>query len=325
MTDAKVQHYVPQFLLRGFARASDGRLHVLDKHTDRQFVARVERVAAEKAFYDLALPEGMLTFEPALGNLESAAALVVQTIRTNGSIAPLTVDDRHTLAVFIAAQHLRTQHFRAQMLDADRQLATQLREQGHDLETIANYKPFGSDDEVKAQSISVLARMTHVIAKLLLDKDWFLFHTSPDDPFIIGDHPVALHNHRDYGFYGNIGFAVPGIEVHLPLQDTLALCITCTTNTSGLRDIPQKLALIRGVMGDTQELRELEARLAPTLKAMNENVPIEVSHENVIRHNALQVNWAERWLFSATDDFAIAHQMFADDARYRRGPRSQVG
>jgi len=45
--------------------------------------------------------------------------------------------------------------------------------------------------------------------------------------FYLGDNPVlALNNTRDFGPYGNIGLAVPGIEIYLPLtSDLLAVCM----------------------------------------------------------------------------------------------------
>jgi hypothetical protein len=52
MTDAKKQHYVPQFYLRGFANQSE-QIHVFDKFTQKSSPAKVNNVAASNYFYDL--------------------------------------------------------------------------------------------------------------------------------------------------------------------------------------------------------------------------------------------------------------------------------
>ena len=54
----KIQHYVPQFLLRRFVDA-EGKLHVFDKRESKQFhTTNVRNVAAEKALYVLTMPSG---------------------------------------------------------------------------------------------------------------------------------------------------------------------------------------------------------------------------------------------------------------------------
>ncbi|MDB5789306.1 DUF4238 domain-containing protein [Caballeronia mineralivorans] len=49
---AKVQHYVPQFLLRNFGTGKKDQLHVFNKATDKTFLTNARNVAAESRFYD---------------------------------------------------------------------------------------------------------------------------------------------------------------------------------------------------------------------------------------------------------------------------------
>ena len=57
MTSAKKHHFVPQFLLKHFARAGTSQVHVFDKLTDKVFVANVADVAAEHRLYEFTVGE----------------------------------------------------------------------------------------------------------------------------------------------------------------------------------------------------------------------------------------------------------------------------
>jgi hypothetical protein len=52
MSIAKVQHYVPQFLLKHFGTGKKDKIAVFNKQTDRVFATNVRNVAAESRFYD---------------------------------------------------------------------------------------------------------------------------------------------------------------------------------------------------------------------------------------------------------------------------------
>ena len=67
--------------------------------------------------------------------------------------------------------------------------------------------------------------MSHI--KHLLSKAWYLLETRPEHPFYVSDNPVVLENRNDFGVYGNIGLAVPGIQIYLPLSSTLMLAMYC--------------------------------------------------------------------------------------------------
>jgi hypothetical protein len=45
-----------------------------------------------------------------------------------------------------------------------------------------------------------------------------------------------MHNERDFGVYGSIGFAVAGVEVHFPIGPTLTLFIPCPTTIEVVDD-----------------------------------------------------------------------------------------
>ncbi|MGE9641640.1 DUF4238 domain-containing protein, partial [Escherichia coli] len=57
----------------------------------------------------------------------------------------------------------------------------------------------------------LVQQVSHI--KHLLSKDWYLLETRPEHPFYVSDNPVVLENRNDFGVYGNIGLAVPGIQI----------------------------------------------------------------------------------------------------------------
>ena len=47
------------------------------------------------------------------------------------------------------------------------------------------------------------------------------------DEVYISDNPLVMHNQKDFGPYGNIGLAVPGIEIYYPLSPNTILAYMC--------------------------------------------------------------------------------------------------
>ena len=93
MNNARLQHYVPQFLLRRFTNA-DGSLAVFDKSSDRSFTTGTRAVAAEAFFYDVKSDEDVLTLEPGLAEVEAQAARIIESIHQDASLQGLSDIDR---------------------------------------------------------------------------------------------------------------------------------------------------------------------------------------------------------------------------------------
>jgi Protein of unknown function (DUF4238) len=98
MTSAKKHHFVPQFLLKHFARAGTSQVHVFDKLTSKVFVANVADVAAEHRLYEFTVGEFTATIEPSLAEFESKAAAVLRGVMTRDRLTRLTVYDRLVLS-----------------------------------------------------------------------------------------------------------------------------------------------------------------------------------------------------------------------------------
>lgn len=111
---AKVQHYIPQFLLKNFGTGKKRHLHVFDKRTELTFVANARNVASESRFYDFEFEGVTLTLEPGLSKVESAAKPIFEQLLRRDSLGALTDDDRGVLSIFFAVQFTRTRAFREQ-------------------------------------------------------------------------------------------------------------------------------------------------------------------------------------------------------------------
>lgn len=320
----KRQHYVPQLLLRGFTVPGTQQVCVFDKSNDRVFRTAIGNVAAEGGFYDFRVTEGLLTLEPALMRLESDVAPLLDRIRDSRSLATLNDLDRENLALFTIVQLQRTANFRARVAQASADLSARMRQIGIDPNSVVNHREMnGEEAKVVASQLILTA---HELVPFLLEKTWLLLEAPPDEFFYLSDNPVALRNARDFGFYGNIGLAVPGIEIYLPISSELTLGWVCASITEEFSAMLQKA---RRVLAELPiSLKETEAtikRCSTYLEAVETGAPIKLSPQNLMFHNALQVRHAERFVFSHADAFALVQRMISDNDRYRSGPRSHVG
>lgn len=322
---AKVQHYVPQFLLRRFGNGKKDQLHVFDKHTSRSFSTNVKNVASESRFYDFEVGEHKATLEPKLAELESVAKPLLDHILEKDSVSVLDTSERELIAAFLAVQFTRTKAFREQVLDLPRMLAEHLSLQAgnqKDLDAISELVKIPEENELKIQTANFMMNAPKDFGPQFLNKDWLLISTTPKAPFIIGDHPLALQNSIDMGPYGNLGLAVKGIEIYLPLSPVRALAMWCPSHRQSILHGANTLRTMRTIaphlvaqrIRDPEEIERLE-------RALIESTPLSYSLENVKNFNSLQVRYAERFVFSCVSDFALPQEMINSHPTLRRGVR----
>jgi hypothetical protein len=85
----KLQHYVPQFLLRNFASGKQHRLYVFDKLNGRSFNSNPRNVAAESGFYDFVHAGKQRTVEPFMARMETTVSRVIGSIVSRESLGHL--------------------------------------------------------------------------------------------------------------------------------------------------------------------------------------------------------------------------------------------
>jgi hypothetical protein len=321
---AKHQHYVPRVLLRGFTSGRSEQVYVFDKSDSRVFRTSIRNVAGQRGFYDVDTPLGKASLEATLSRLESNVAPLLDRIRSERAIAWLSLEQRAHLALFAMVQNQRTANFRAVLAQMSSELAEQFRGMGLDPSKIQGFKELKREDLKRFTVQSVMD--AHQFVPYLMTKAWILLGAAPNRTFYIADNPIAMQNQKDFGFYGNIGLAVPGIEIYLPISSELTLgwlsesfaeeCSDGLDDTDRLREaMPSKLEEIDSIAAN---LRLFQASLTSgTLQPRTD--------ENVTNLNALQVRYAERYVYSREDDFDLARQVLADDPGLRIGPRGKVG
>ena len=293
-------------------------------------------MAAERGFYD-ALIDGEVTvsLEPHLSRLESGTDGAFKKVIEARSITGLSLSDRGWIGVFVAAQLVRTKHFRETIKALGDFLAGQLN-QSEKAES-AEIDLAMSEEEIRCFSIEFFAKSIRQFSDLMHHKIWALMETEKSDPFWIGDHPVAMHNDRDFGPYGNIGLAVPGIQIYLPLSPTLTLILWCPTLVQQIVDDlerakndRQRLSVFRALGaepdldGISKELDEYDRILAcreEQIACIAAGQPFLCPPDNVMFLNSLQVRWSERFVMSKESDFSLAHRMIGDNEKYRQGMR----
>ena len=339
----EVQHYVPRLLLRGFLRDSHSKeqVFVYDKHEDRSFLTNITNIAAERGFYNFDVDDNQGVVEGILSELESNTKSAIEKLVETESLAALESAQKSWLSAFLAIQFLRTRHFREVIKTLNEGFAQHIKSRGFDPRETQGFEPIENEDDLKRAALKQLALCMRPYSEIMSTKAWFLAITSADRPFWISDHPVVMHNDQDLRPYGNIGLAVPGIQIYLPLTSTLLLALWCTTNAERLRENVKrakrernKLSVMR-ILGRDVDRHEIDRQMGnwratvdegdPLLEALMKGSAVEATAENVTFYNSLQVRWAHRHLFSSTDDFALAKKMISDNSKYRRGTTPEFG
>lgn len=304
-TARTAHHYVPQFLLRGFASDKRKQVYVFDKRNNNEFRSSVRNLACERDFYDPDLDQW-------LGKLEEMSAPIIQSVRTKRTLSHLQEAEIQWLATFIAVQQVRTLHHRAVSGDIIKQLAEALREMGAEPNSVRNFCEL-TEPEVREETNTNIRGLSFDLLPYILNKDRILFSAARGTEFWIGDHPVALANNMNPGdgLRGTLGFGVPGIEIYLPIGSELMLGCLCPS--------------IRAMFAASQAQRLLAVpRAEEFLRAFDGLTTLELNSENVKYHNSLQVVSAERFVYSEHPAFDMAREMLSRDESLRIGNRVET-
>lgn len=322
MSEAKNQHYVPQFLLRHFANPATKALHTFDKQTRRSFVTNPRNVAGETYFYEVEVEAGVrVSMEEALAGLEATAAAVLGKVIAAESLSSIGIEERVEIARFFAVQVTRTRQLRAMVQDVGGQIEAWLHAMGMDPTKVDGFSPIGTE-EAKRITMQLTEESRRELVPHFMTKTWLLVRNTTEQPFMLSDNPVALYNSRPAGFFGNLGLASPGVEIHLPLTPRLGLTLLCPSIEQEVRhgnDLLVSLANL-GVPG-LDRFQAGAAFAKSFIAAAEHGDPIDLSPERVLHENSLQVCSSERWLFSPTGDFQLPIKMLDKHPELAKGPR----
>ena len=197
--EAKLQHYVPRFLLTNFSTGKKSQIWVYDKHKSVRFRTNVKNVAAEKGFYDLETGKGLISFESGLSSLESKAAKIIERLIRAKYLGELKDDDRSLLSAFFSIQFVRTKEYRIRYDNLAEGLAQSLKEFGMSEEEI--YNNCGRPADSKLFHLKSVVDADELVP-FFLGKTWILHETKRSTPLCISDNPMTLHNEKDFGWSG---------------------------------------------------------------------------------------------------------------------------
>lgn len=266
MEHTRNQHYVPQFLLKNFASSKKSFIWTYDKVAKENNWNSIKerpisKVASEDFFYDQIENNKEFTFEYELGKVEREVAPIVEKIVQHKNILIITHIERERLSYFIAIQFIRTKWrlnlIKSQSLDFTEKVA----------------EAFGVvQEELDHKSLWFsLFESASLFSKAIKNKVWFLGES--EKLFYSSDNPVVLQNSVNSNeLRGTLGLDSYGIEIYLPISDSLLLCCCCEKylqNKHGILNL--------------------------------EKLP----YENILNLNSLQFFQSERFIFSSSNDFKM--------------------
>lgn len=316
MSTAKIQHYVPQFLLRNFDNGKEDQVWVYDKLSNRIFPSNTKNIASENRFYNFEYEGQSCSIEPWLSELEGDAGLVIDKILTADSLTDLSDEDRRILSEFLAVQLTRTKNFREEWNSYPRILKEHLEKNGDQVAPGSQAEEILREitqNDSKHQTAKIILNAPKTYAPHFLNKSWILASTSKKNPFLIGDNPIARQNMMYQPYQGNLGLACTGIEIYLPLSATRALAIWCPT----LIDLVHRAASL-------QKIADIADEGIITLSNSLSSGRIQYSTANVDNFNSLQVVRSERYIFSALNDFQLVEDMLKRYPNLSQGPRPTI-
>lgn len=268
MAHPKNQHYVPKVLLKNFS-SKDSFIWAYDKDAKKKDWKAIKqrpinRVASENYFYDQIENNKEFSFEYELSKIEREIAPIIEKLVTNKNINVITNIEREKVSYFVAVQFLRTK-WRLKMI----------KEQTLDFNQKIK-EAFGTNEEqLDSKSLWFsLFEASREFSVSINNKVWFLGESK--NLFYISDNPVVLQNTINNGsIRGALGLDSYGIEIYLPLTDSLILCMFC-----------EKL------LENKHGILNLE----------------KFNYEGIVNVNALQFFQSDRFVFSTSNKFEMINE-----------------
>lgn len=322
-TDVVRQHTVPRFLLKHFSAPGKGkrrRLHAFDKAGGRAYSTTPDDATVRNTFYNLADHPDRLSLEPLLGIYESKAAPVILALLQHKDILRLTPEERYKLAVFVAVQRARTLGEQQRISDVISAIRNKVAAIGATPEQISEALGVSDERDTQHLFLHLLVDQAEIVEHILA-KDWYLFETTAAEPFYISDNPVVLKNRNDFGLYGNLGLGVPGIEIYLPLSSTLMLAMYCPSIRAQKIKEKQQIEYLVSHMSQVLPAHIRPFEMLEHARRFTDYQLMPARPEHVTHYNALQVEYAEQYVFCVQNNFSLVQRMLADDECYRTGPR----
>jgi hypothetical protein len=330
----RFNHYVPKFILTNFT--SNGKICVFDKHSQRQFKLPPYRAMGETDFNNVELNGRVLSFEDRFTSIENKAAPVVKKIIETKSLDGLDPMESATLHIFVLNQHLRSKVWRFNqdlMINEIKRRCP---------EVVINARPDIIRDEelTKLSALQGTFDKLDELASILAVKHSYLMVRGCSDELYTSDSPCVMHNQRQFGPYGNIGIAVPGIEIYYPLSPDIVLAYCCPSTIKQIEGEHERSdRYIAAYFGkrflspaglssdDMAALAKMKTELQYA-KIQHHHMKIlrltPTSAENVLYLNSLQLTSSHRYIAARKPNFSFAQMALRERPQWKEGRRLRV-
>ena len=238
------QHYLPKFYLKGFANT--GTLSVYDRSNQEFRQQSPKTTGLRKHFYTYIDDENNLNtnIEAGLALIEGEAGTVIRKLEQRQQI---DVSEFELIAVFAVLFLTRVPEFdkmhrrimdvvqrdlvRFMFADKERaQVALDAfpDESPNDGLTAQDMVDFVQRDEYqistpRESTLSVMGPLSLDIARLMMEMEWRILHTSPDTGFITSDNPFTMvaADEGEPSQPRRLGIAVQGVRKIVPLSPSV--------------------------------------------------------------------------------------------------------
>lgn len=246
MSTVKRQHYVPQFLLRGFTDDNDS-LTVYQRGKGLLTRNSTDNVALQRYYYATTNKAGEIdtqTVESRLSQIEGAGSAVIQRLINGDNIS---TSARNDFAIFLTSQDFRSprrrQEFAEMQLGIEHHrfnaktvkslesyvravsLASESNET-FDISKISKESKLTVEEDgtisIRLQDTIQALSAAEKFAPVVLGMDWHIYHAPRGQKFIISDSPVQLYESPDtLGDFSGPAYCRLGTCVSLPLSSTV--------------------------------------------------------------------------------------------------------
>jgi hypothetical protein len=130
-----------------------------------------------------------------------------------------------------------------------------------------------------------------------------------------------MYNHIERPGRGNLGLALDGIEINMPLSKKLSLTFACPKMINEIIDVLREYKQFHQfgsiIPRDTRDAEEL-------VNAIKSGNARELKPENVTFYNSLQVIQSSRFVYSAKNDFSLVVDMLRTNPECMYKPKLQT-
>jgi hypothetical protein len=296
-TTSSRHHYVPKCILKHFSNQNE-ELFIFNKKDGSIYKSHRSHAFVEKKFNTI---EGHNKLEEIYTEIESKTAPIIDAIARKFSIDNISGDELDTLLSFCIVQKTRTHQSRE---NTERLYAGIIERTLPIIERSADcpkrpkilegieLKAKINPNWVKAITATHLENINLYLNALKFNKNIYLLYAR-NKVFYIGDNPISMHNIKFHPIYQGYGFAVPNIEIYMPLTSKLTLAI-------------------------------LDKHL-PVTSIYRDRTLIMLNNEKVDYLNRLQVGWAKKLIVSKYEDFSTASIFLANNPDFKISQEGNMG